>query len=117
MNIVRLLLLAVFIFSGTPSFAADVKLTPGFLGGKWSTEGKQGCGSATTQYVILHANGTMEVGRGDTPMSVGFWSVRDNVITLHLLVAPRESDTTNVFYQGKYHYSYNRYFSQRKKSC
>jgi hypothetical protein len=46
------------------------------------------------------------MGRGVEPRSVGFWLVRDNVITVHQLVAPGESDADNVFYHGRYSYSY-----------
>ena len=106
MNVRRLLFLAIFTLFGTPSFAADVTLTPEYLSGKWSMGGKEGCESGAAGYVIFHGNGTMEAGREATPMSVGFWSAKDDEIMMHMLVSPAKSDESNVFYRGKYSYSY-----------
>lgn len=105
MNTRRLLLLVVAAFSSAPALAADVTLNPADLAGKWVVGDKPDCGGAA-DYAVFRDNGTLEMGRGATPRSVGFWSVRDNVITVHQLVAPGESDASNVFYHGRYSYSY-----------
>ena len=56
--------------------------------------------------MIFHSNGTMEAGKGTVPKVVGFWSTKGDEITVHMLVVPLESDTSNVFYRGRYTYSY-----------
>ena len=48
----------------------------------------------------------MDAGEGAVPKAVGFWSIKDDEIIVNLLVAPQESDTSNVFYRGRYTYSY-----------
>lgn len=106
MNLKRLFLIAIVAFPGMPLCAADVTLSAGYLGGKWIEGGKEGCSSGAARYVIFHGNGTMETGKGEVPNAVGFWSAKDAEITVHLLAAPEESDTTNIFYQGSYNYSY-----------
>jgi hypothetical protein len=106
MNITRLLFLTLLTVLCATSMAADVTLAPADLVGKWVVGGKQDCASGTSVYATFRDNGTAEMGRGVEPRSVGFWLVRDNVITVHQLVAPGESDTDNVFYHGRYSYSY-----------
>jgi len=106
MTIRKLLFLTIFALLGMPSLAAEVTLTQEYLGGKWSSDGKESCGSTAANYVIFHSNGTMEAGKGTMPKAVGFWSTKGNEITVHLLVVPHESDTSNVFYRGRYTYSF-----------
>ena len=106
MNIRKLLFLTISTLLSMPSLAADVMLSQEYLGGKWSSDGKEGCRSTTADYVIFHGNGTLEAGKGAAPKAVGFWVAKGDEITVHLLVAPNESDTSNVFYRGRYTYSY-----------
>jgi len=106
MKIRKLLSLTILALLGTPSLAADVTLAPGYLDGKWTSGDKDSCGSNAAEYALFHDNGTMEVGRGATPLAVGFWSTKGDEITVHLLVVPSESDTSNAFYRGRYTYSY-----------
>jgi hypothetical protein len=106
MNIRKLLFLTISTLLSMPSLAADVTLTQEYLGGKWSSDGKVGCRSTAADYVIFHSNGTLEAGNGAAPKAVGFWIAKGEEITVHLLVAPNESDTSNVFYRGRYTYSY-----------
>ena len=106
MNIRKLLVLIISTLLSMPSLAADVTLSQGYLGGKWSSGGKEGCRSTAADYVIFHGNGTLEAGNGVEPKAVGFWIAKGDEITVHLLVAPNEADTSNVFYRGRYTYSY-----------
>jgi hypothetical protein len=106
MNVRQLIFLAIFPLVGGSSLAADVTLVPADMTGKWVNGVKQDCGSSAAKYVTFRDNGTLETGRGTAPRSVGFWSTKDNDITLHLLVAPSTSDASNVFYRGRYTYSY-----------
>ena len=106
MNYGRLMLFLVFPMFSAHLHAADARITSMDLVGKWVTEGKESCDSNASQYVHLHDNGIMELGRGTKPRTVGFWIVSENVITLHMLVAPSEDDDSNVFYKGRYSYSY-----------
>jgi hypothetical protein len=106
MNILKLLFLTISTLFSMPSLAADVTLSQEYLGGEWSSDGKEGCRSTASDYVIFHSNGTLEAGNGAAPKAVGFWIAEGDKITVHLLVAPNESDTSNVFYRGRYTYSY-----------
>jgi len=106
MQLGKSLFLAIFTLLGTPSLAADVTLAPGYLDGKWTSGDKESCGSSAAQYALFRGNGVLEVGRGATPGAVGFWGTKGDTITVHLLVAPNESDTSNAFYRGRYNYSY-----------
>ena len=106
MKLRKLLSLFVFILPCMALHAGEVTLTPGYLGGKWSSGGREGCESGAVEYVQFHRNGTMEVGRGTTPAAVGFWIAKDDEITVHLLIVPNVADTANAFYRGRYTYSY-----------
>ena len=106
MNYRQILLFLIFPFLSGPLVAADVTINTNSLQGKWVKESKNNCDSTAADYVLFRDNGIMEAGRGGEPKSVGFWSVSGNVITLHMLVVPMEDDTTNVFYRGRYSYSY-----------
>ena len=102
----QVLLLLIFPFLAGPLVAADLIVRSDSLQGKWVKEGKSNCDTSAAEYVILRGNGTMEAGRGTEPRSVGFWAASGNTITIHMLVVPMEDDTTNVFYRGRYSYSY-----------
>lgn len=106
----RLLLVffTMFISISGISYAADVTLPPEDLMGKWIAGPEQDCGSSAVEYVIFRENETLEIGRGTKPNSVGFWGIEDNIISTNLLVAPGDSDTSNVFYRGRYTFSYVR---------
>lgn len=106
MNYRQILLFLIFPFLSGPLVAADVTINTNSLQGKWVKEGKNNCDSTAADYVLFRGNGIMEAGSGVEPKSVGFWSVSGNTITLHMLVVPMEDDTTNVFYRGRYSYSY-----------
>ena len=106
MKMKQLLLLITAAILGGYSHAAEVSLTPADLSSKWVWGVKQDCGSGAIQYVTFQDNGTLEVGKGTVPGAVGFWSLKDNDLSVHLLVAPSESDDSNVFYKGRYTYSY-----------
>lgn len=106
MNTKLLIFLATFSLACGASFAAEVTLAPADLNGKWVVGLKQDCGSSASVNINFRDNGTVEIRRGTTPLSVGFWSINDSDITLHTLVAPGESDDSNVFYHGQYTYSY-----------
>lgn len=106
MNYRQILLFLIFPFLSGPLVAADVTINTNSLQGKWVKESKNNCDSTASDYVLFRGNGIMEAGSGVEPKSVGFWSVSGNTITLHMLVVPMEDDTTNVFYRGRYSYSY-----------
>jgi hypothetical protein len=106
MNYRQIFLLLVFPFLSGSLVAADITVNTDSLQGKWVKDDKKNCDTSAAEYVIFRGNGTMEAGRGAEPKSVGFWSVSQNIISLHMLVVPVEEDTTNVFYSGRYSYSY-----------
>lgn len=106
MNAKLLIFLAIFSWVCGASFAAEITLEHADLNGKWVVGLKQDCGASAGVNVTFRNNGTVEISRGTMPLSVGFWSIKGADITLHTLVAPGESDDSNVFYHGQYTYSY-----------
>ena len=107
MKIRQVTLLAIpVLFSGI-SLATDAFSAPVNLSGKWVWGEKKDCESSATQYVAFRDNGTIEIGKGVVPGAVGFWSLEDKTISIHILVAPGETDDSNVFYKGRYAYSYS----------
>lgn len=93
------------LFSGIV-IATDVFSAPINLSGKWVWGEKKDCESSAAQYVTFSDKGTIEMGKGVAPGAVGFWTLEDKTISVHLLVAPSETDDSNVFYKGRYTYSY-----------
>jgi hypothetical protein len=106
MNYASRLLLLVFVISNGQVLAEDANISFDNLKGKWVKGGKENCNSSASEYVLLRGNGVVELGRGNSPRTVGFWELSKNVITLHMLIAPSEADNSNVFYKGRYSYSY-----------
>jgi hypothetical protein len=102
----QLLLFFIFPFLSGPLVAADVIINANGLEGKWVKGDKNNCDSNAAEYVTFRGNSVMEAGRGAEPRLVGFWSIRENVVTLHTLVAPNKDDTSNPFYSRGYGYSY-----------
>ena len=86
------------------ALAEDAKLSPAYLAGKWSFGGSEGCSSG--DYALFRENGTLELGTGKTAGMSGFWLLRNDVIIVHMLVAPRGGDTRHPFYGDSYYYQY-----------
>ena len=86
--------------------AAEVKVSPGYLQGEWVLGGMHDCKSADAKYLMMHKNGTFEMGRGGSAKMVGFWELNNDDLTLHMLVSPETSTGQNPFYRGSYGYQY-----------
>ena len=106
MKIKQVILLAITTLLSGIALATDVALVPLDLGGKWVWGEKKDCESGVAQYMTFSDNGTIELGKGYAPTAVGFWTLKDNTISIHILVTPGETDDSNVFYKGRYTYSY-----------
>jgi len=100
------LLVIVLTLQAATSLAAEAVLSSGYLQGKWSESGAQGCTSDHAGYVMFHNNRTLEAGHGQTVKAVGFWELGEGTLTLHLLVSPAGGRTAHPFYQQRYHYQY-----------
>ena len=89
MNYASRVLLLVFVISSGQVLAEDANITFDNLKGKWVKGGKENCNSNASEYVLLRGNGVVELGRGNSPRTVGFWEFSKNVITLHMLMRIR----------------------------
>lgn len=99
-------LLAAIAAAPAASLADDATLTPDYLVGSWSLDGKAGCSSANARYVLFRDNGTVEVGQDNEVARVGFWKIADDTIVAHTLVAPQEHEEYHPFFQDNYRYEY-----------
>ena len=108
MNCKKLFVTAVVLFFTSIAVHADGELiTTDYLQGKWSLDGKDGCTSATSKYVLFRNNGTVEVGLGDQATRVGFWKITDkNTIVGHTLTAPTHHEDYHPFFRDSYRYEY-----------
>lgn len=97
---------AVLSFCGNAAQASDEQVSADYLEGKWSLDGKEGCNTATSKYVLFRKNGTAEVGRGDQATRVGFWKVMNNTIIGHTLTAPTQREDYHPFFRDSYRYEY-----------
>lgn len=101
--------LAVFILSalsGAASFADNAVVSAQYLEGRWSFDGKAGCGSSDARYVVFRNNGTLEVGQGAEVNRLGFWRITDDTIVANTLTKPMERDAYNPFFGTSYRYEY-----------
>jgi len=107
MRCLQLLLLYILGVQATAiSAAGTVALTPDYLHGTWSLDGKVGCGSSNARYVQFRNKGTLEVGQGGGVRRVGFWHLIDDVIVANTLTAPNVSEDYHPFFRDSYRYEY-----------
>jgi hypothetical protein len=108
MNYKKLLVTAVVLsFQSVSVYAGDALISVDYLQGRWSLDGKEGCASAASKYVLFRNNGTVEVGRGDQVTRVGFWTITsDNIIVGHTLTAPTHHEDYHPFFRDSYRYEY-----------
>jgi hypothetical protein len=106
MTIRPFVLMFLFAFFAADGSAAELKVSPDYLEGKWVLGEKQSCGSAEADYVIMRRNGTVEMGQGEKVRILGFWELNNDTLTLHMLVSPKGTKTQNPFYRESYRYQY-----------
>ena len=102
----HLVFMAAIAVTTAASLADETTVTPDYLVGNWSLDGKAGCGSADARYVLFRDNGTVEVGRGAAVTRVGFWKIVDDTIVAHTLTAPAEHEEYHPFFQSSYRYEH-----------
>jgi hypothetical protein len=106
MTIRPFVLMFLFAFFAANGSAAEVKVSSEYLEGKWVFGEKQGCGSSEADYMIMHKNGTVEMGQGETVRILGFWDLDNATLTMHMLVSPKGTKVRNPFYGDSYRYQY-----------
>lgn len=106
MTIRPFVLMFLFAFFAANGSAAEVKVSPEYLVGKWVLGDKQSCASGDAHYLIVRNNGTVEIGQGDKAAIVGFRELGNDTLTLHMLVSPKATEGQNPFYRESYHYQY-----------
>lgn len=79
------ILVALSVLSVPWVIAAD--LSPEFLNGRWVV-GDQNCSSTNSEYIEFNTNGTFEGTRIGKAETVGFWSLKDGIIWLHMVTSP-----------------------------
>ena len=75
-------LCAALIWTPLGVLAAD--LSPDYLKGLWSLEGKDKCG-ADVEYILFADDGTFKTGRLNRIETVGFYRIEDDLIDLHMV--------------------------------
>jgi len=106
MTIRPFVLMIFLVFVATGASATGVKVTGDYLQGKWVLGEKQACGSGDADYLVMHNNGTVEMGKGGSAKMVGFWELDNDNLTLHMLVSPKTNVGQNPFYRDSYRYQY-----------
>ena len=96
----------VLVFQSVVSHAGEITIPADYLYGRWSFDGKAGCGSSEAGYVLIRENGTLEVGRSGQVNRIGFWRVSGDTIVANTLTKPTERDPYNPFFGDTYRYEY-----------
>lgn len=102
----RLAVFVVLAFQGAASFAGEAVVSAQYLEGRWSMDGKAGCGSNDSQIVVFRNNGTLEVARGGEVNRLGFWRVVNDTIVANTLTKPAERENYHPFFGDSYRYEY-----------
>ena len=98
---------ALLSFESLAAGAGNTQISPDYLQGKWSLDGKDGCTSDASKYVLFRNNGTVEVGQGSRVTRVGFWKMTsDNTIVGHTLTSPTHHEDYHPFFRDSYRYEY-----------
>jgi hypothetical protein len=101
-----LLLCVLGVQASAISAVEPVEMTPDYLRGTWSLDGKAGCGSSNARYVMFRNNGTLEVGQGGEVRRVGFWHLVEDAIVANTLTAPNVDADYHPFFRDSYRYEY-----------
>ena len=98
---------AVLSFQSMVVVAGNTQISADYLQGKWSLDGKDGCSSDGSKYVLFRDNGTVEVGQGNRVTRVGFWKItNDDTIVGHTLTSPTQHEDYHPFFRDSYRYEY-----------
>lgn len=98
---------AVLLMSfGQAPVALAQDVSPDFLVGVWSFQGKENCGVTGAEHIAFLEQGTFELGRKGTVDMVGFWELEDNRIDLHMVGSPYRFDDSLVQVKGQYGYAH-----------
>ena len=83
------LILFAFAFGFFALNVNAAKVSPGYLVGLWSLEGKEKCGSESSEYTEFFADGTFKTGNLGRVESVGFWRLykEDDDLDLHMVTS------------------------------
>lgn len=84
-----LLILLAFISVFCAFNVNAAKVSPEYLVGLWSLEGKEKCANEGFEYMAFFADGTFKSGKSGKVESVGFWRLykEDNDIALHMVTS------------------------------
>jgi hypothetical protein len=104
---ILLALVLAILTVGAISPVCATDLTAEYLGGLWIIGGKGQCDNPDREYILLRENGTFENGRSGKAEAVGFWSLSEDFLHLHLVSSPAFfEDLHNALheYDGEFHY-------------
>jgi hypothetical protein len=90
-------------------FALNVnatKVSPEYLVGLWSMEGKEKCESEGFEYVAFFADGTFKTGKRGRVESVGFWRLyeEDDEFDLHMVTSLGFFGEEYAEFKGRFSY-------------
>jgi len=96
------------------------ELNADYFHGDWVIN-DQSCSSNTAEHIVFHENGTFMGSRDGIAEIVGFWSLKDDFIELHMVTSPASFQDLHkemAKFEGVYSYFQGRLlvFNQQKKS-
>lgn len=66
--------------------AAD-RVTPDYLAGTWSLEGKPACGTPVFEHIVIDRDGSFRNYRRGQLLSAGLWHIGDDYIEFHIVTS------------------------------
>jgi len=74
------------------------------LEGTWAIGDAQACDNPTTEYLTFDADGTFTAEQGDASTAVGFWTLADDKLDLHMVSSPAFFGDQLQPFTGQYAY-------------
>ena len=101
-----IVILLAFVFGFFALNATAAKVSPEYLIGLWSLEGKEQCDSDSLDYVEFFADGTFKTGNLAKVESVGYWRLykEDDDLDLHMLTSLGFFGTDYAEFKGSFSY-------------
>ena len=99
--------MAAMALAGGLTAASQVmaaELTAAYLHGRWSTGSGENCKNAEHEQTVFREDGTFATEHGGKALAVGFWTVNEDELELHILST--EGSLPKVLadaYPGDYH--------------
>jgi hypothetical protein len=87
MKLITGMMLAVMLSVQPMPAAAEDEVAQDYLLGRWAVDAKD-CSASASELVVFKPNGTFEVSRLGKTEVTGFWLLKGDMLTLHLVTTP-----------------------------